>query len=142
MNLVTPALFRRYPDPAALAAADPEELQQLIRSTGFFRNKSRNLGACAQAMGNRHRGRVPASGAFQPGHVDLGVLDKERQRTGPHDLAQSTLTDLDVDAVLAEANPARLLVSGRRPIGVQEVDPVHLAARILLVAPGRSLTRQ
>ena len=61
VNLVTPALFRRYPDPAALAAADPEELQQLIRSTGFFRNKSRNLIACALAMGDLHGGSVPAS---------------------------------------------------------------------------------
>ena len=60
VNVVTPALFRRYPDPAALAGADPEELQQLIRSTGFFRNKSRNLIACAHAIGDLHRGSVPA----------------------------------------------------------------------------------
>ena len=61
VNAVTPALFRRYPEPAALAAADPAELQQLIRSTGFFRNKARNLIACARAIGLRHRGRVPDS---------------------------------------------------------------------------------
>ena len=61
VNAVTPALFRRYPDPAALAAADPEELQQSIRSTGFFRNKSRNLIACAHAMGDLHHGSVPDS---------------------------------------------------------------------------------
>lgn len=61
VNAVTPALFRRYPDPGALAAAAAEELQQLIHSTGFFRNKSRNLIACAQAIGDRHRGRVPDS---------------------------------------------------------------------------------
>lgn len=61
VNAVTPALFRRYPAPAALAAAADEELRQMIRSTGFFRNKARNLIACAQAIGARHGGSVPAA---------------------------------------------------------------------------------
>lgn len=61
VNAVTPALFRRYPNPAALAAAGLEELRQLIRSTGFFRNKTRNLIACARAVGARHGGSIPDS---------------------------------------------------------------------------------
>lgn len=59
VNLVTPALFARYPDAAALAAADPGALEALIRSTGFFRNKARNLLGCAAALLERHGGEVP-----------------------------------------------------------------------------------
>ncbi len=59
VNMVTPALFARYPDAAAFAAADPEELQQLIHSTGFFRNKTRSiLGAC-QRIEDEYGGKVP-----------------------------------------------------------------------------------
>ena len=43
VNMVTPALFARYPDAAALAAADPAELEEIIRSTGFFRSKAKSL---------------------------------------------------------------------------------------------------
>ena len=59
VNQVTPALFRRFPDPASLAAADPAEVEALIRSTGFFRNKARSLVGCAAAMVTRHGGQVP-----------------------------------------------------------------------------------
>jgi len=59
VNQVTPALFRRYPNAAALARADPSELEEAIRSTGFFRSKARSLLGCASALVERHRGRVP-----------------------------------------------------------------------------------
>jgi endonuclease-3 len=59
VNQVTPALFRRFPDAAAYAAADPEELTELIRSTGFFRNKTRSLIGLGQALVERHGGEVP-----------------------------------------------------------------------------------
>src|SRR5438105_1156440 len=61
VNLVTPALFARYPDARAFAAADPAELEALIQSTGFFRNKARNLIACCQALVRDHAGRVPGT---------------------------------------------------------------------------------
>jgi endonuclease-3 len=60
VNLVTPALFARYPDAAALAAARPEELEELIRSTGFFRSKAKSLIGMATALVERHGGEVPA----------------------------------------------------------------------------------
>ena len=60
VNLVTPALFARYPDAAALAAAKPEELEELIRSTGFFRSKAKSLIGMAEALVERHGGEVPA----------------------------------------------------------------------------------
>jgi endonuclease III len=59
VNMVTPELFRRFPTAAALAKAGPAELEALIRSTGFFRAKSRSLLGCAQALVERHRGEVP-----------------------------------------------------------------------------------
>ncbi|HKI37133.1 MAG TPA: endonuclease III [Gemmataceae bacterium] len=61
VNLVTPALFARYPDAAAFAAAKPGELEELIHSTGFFRNKSRNIIACCRQLVEKHRGEVPAT---------------------------------------------------------------------------------
>ena len=59
VNQVTPALFRRFPDPRALAQAQQEELETLIRSTGFFRNKAKHLRGAAQAIVERHGGAVP-----------------------------------------------------------------------------------
>jgi endonuclease-3 len=59
VNMVTPALFKRYPTPAALAAANPEELEDLIKSTGFFRNKTKSLLGMAAAVAEQHDGRVP-----------------------------------------------------------------------------------
>ena len=60
VNQVTPALFARYPTPAALAAAAPEELEPQLRSTGFFRAKSRSLVGMARALVEHHAGDVPA----------------------------------------------------------------------------------
>jgi len=59
VNLVTPELFRRYPTPAALAAAAPAELESVVRSTGFFRAKARSLRGLAQALLAGHAGEVP-----------------------------------------------------------------------------------
>ena len=59
VNRVTPALFERYPDVEAFAAADREELEGLIRSTGFYRNKARNIQGMAQRVVAEHGGQVP-----------------------------------------------------------------------------------
>ncbi len=61
VNLTTPALFRRYPDAAALAKADRTELEGLIRSTGFYRNKAKSLLGMAKGLVERHNGEVPRS---------------------------------------------------------------------------------
>ena len=60
VNMVTPALFAAYPDAAALAAAPPEVVEDLIHSTGFFRAKTRSLIGMAQAVTDRHDGQVPS----------------------------------------------------------------------------------
>ncbi len=61
VNQVTPQIFARFPEPGQLAGADPAELEELIRSTGFFRNKARNLIACAKQVMAEHGGVVPCS---------------------------------------------------------------------------------
>jgi endonuclease-3 len=60
VNQVTPALFEKYPNARALAAADGEELQALIRPTGFYRQKARFLQDSAQTLVHEHDGEVPA----------------------------------------------------------------------------------
>lgn len=60
VNQVTPALFARFPDPAALAEADPAELEALIYRTGFFRAKAKSLMGLARALVRDHGGVVPA----------------------------------------------------------------------------------
>jgi endonuclease-3 len=59
VNMVTPALFAKYPTPADLAAADPTELEEIVRSTGFFRSKAKNLIGMAQAVEERYSGKIP-----------------------------------------------------------------------------------
>jgi endonuclease-3 len=61
VNMVTPALFRRYPNAAALADAKQEDVEELIRTTGFFRSKAKNLIGMATALVDRFHGKVPHS---------------------------------------------------------------------------------
>jgi endonuclease-3 len=60
VNSVTPALFDRYPDAPALAAASQEDVEAIIRSTGFFRNKAKNIIGFARGLMADHAGRVPS----------------------------------------------------------------------------------
>ena len=60
VNQVTPALFLRFPDPAAMAVADPADVEGLVRPTGFFRQKARAIIGVARALVEQHGGRVPA----------------------------------------------------------------------------------
>jgi endonuclease-3 len=60
VNMVTPSLFATYPTAKALAGAEQRDVEEIIRSTGFFRNKSKNLIGMARALMDRHGGEVPA----------------------------------------------------------------------------------
>ena len=59
VNLTTPALFARFPDAAALAASDLEELEELVHPTGFYKSKAKNLQKMAQGLLDAHDGEVP-----------------------------------------------------------------------------------
>jgi len=59
VNLVTPALFKRFPDAVALANAEIEELESLVRSTGFYRNKAKNIKGACWAIVHKFNNQVP-----------------------------------------------------------------------------------
>ncbi len=59
VNMVTPGLFQRFPNPEALANASLEEVEEAIKSINFFRNKSKSLLGCAQKLVLNHKGQVP-----------------------------------------------------------------------------------
>ena len=59
VNMVTPELFRRYPDAASLAVARQEDVEDIVHTTGFFRNKARNIIGFARELVHEHEGVVP-----------------------------------------------------------------------------------
>lgn len=61
VNQVTPSLFAHYPDAQAFASAAQEEMETAIKSTGFFRNKARNIIALCRVLVEKHNGQVPAT---------------------------------------------------------------------------------
>ena len=61
VNMVTPLLFRTFPTAASLADAPPEKLEEIIKSTGFFRNKTKSLIGLGKALVERHNGEIPDS---------------------------------------------------------------------------------
>ena len=63
VNLTTPALFAAYPDAAALARADREDVERIVKSCGFFRTKAKNIVAASQALTAEHGGDVPSDRA-------------------------------------------------------------------------------
>jgi endonuclease-3 len=61
VNQVTPALFRAYPGPRAMAGASPEALEESVRPTGFFRSKAKAIRGLSSAIAERHGGKVPGT---------------------------------------------------------------------------------
>lgn len=59
VNKVTPALFKRFPTPQSYLKADISEIEELVRTTGFFKNKAKNIKACAEQLVSNHKGEVP-----------------------------------------------------------------------------------
>ena len=61
VNMVTPGLFEKYPDPESLAAANPEDVEEIVRSTGFFRSKTKSVIGMAAGVVERFGGEVPTA---------------------------------------------------------------------------------
>ncbi|HEX3333636.1 MAG TPA: endonuclease III [Acidimicrobiales bacterium] len=76
VNMVTPVLFAKYPDPASLAAANPEDVEEIVKSTGFFRSKTKSLIGMASGLVERFGGVVP------PNLDDLVTLPGVGRKTG------------------------------------------------------------
>lgn len=74
VNMVTPVLFARFPNPAALADANPEEVEDIIKSTGFFRAKTKSLIAMANTLVSEYGGEVPKS---LPELIKLGGVGRK-----------------------------------------------------------------
>ncbi|HEY8300716.1 MAG TPA: endonuclease III [Jatrophihabitans sp.] len=113
VNLVTPTLFARYPDAAAYAAADRAELEDLIHSTGFFRNKANTLIKLGQQLVERFDGEVPGNLA------DLVSLPGFGRKTANVVLGNA----FDVPGITVDTHFGRLV---RRWGWTDETDPVKV----------------
>ena len=122
VNRVTPALFARYPSPAALAAADPAELEEIIRPTGFYRAKARSLIGMAAAVEERFGGQVPGTMA------ELVTLPGVGRKTASVILGHW----FDEPAIAVDTHVLRL----SRRLGLSESDdPVRVEADLKEVWP-------
>jgi endonuclease-3 len=127
VNMVTPALFKRYPDARKLAKAVPAELEKQIVSTGFFRQKSKSLIGMAQKLVEEHGGDVPADMA------QLTALPGVGRKTANVVLGHA----LGVPGLPVDRHVLR--VSNR--IGIAEGDdPVKVEAQLCEAIPKRKWT--
>lgn len=139
VNQVTPALFAAYPDPAALAAADRTELEQIIRPTGFFRNKAASLQSMAAVVCQKYGGQIPRpmsaltklpgvgrktahvvrGNAFdQPGFTVDTHVGRLSRRLGWTEQTDPVRVEVDLDALFPRKDRTmvshRLIFHGRR----------------------------
>jgi len=138
VNLVTPGLFARFPTAADLAEADPAEVEELIRSTGFYKNKTRSILGMAQALVDRFDGEVPSSMA------DLTSLPGVGRKTA--NVVRSVdlgLPGLPVDTHVGRLSRLLGLTTETDPVKVElELNPMVPAAErgrfsLLLILHGR-----
>lgn len=127
VNLVTPALFARYPTAADYAAADPVELQELIRSTGFYRNKAASIQGMAQALCDDYGGEVPRKMA------QLVMLPGVGRKTANVVLGNA----FDTPGVTVDTHVGRL---SRRLGWTEQTDPVAAEHEIGSLFPRREWT--
>jgi len=122
VNKTTPALFARYPTAADLADANPDELESLIRSTGFFHSKARSLLGMARAVEERFDGQVPSA------LEDLVTLPGVGRKTG--NVVRSVWFDLP--GLPVDTHVGRL---SRRLRLTAETDPVKAEADLNRLVP-------
>lgn len=127
VNAVTPALFARYPDAAAYAAADRDELEALIRPTGFFRAKAGSLIGLGQALCERYDGEVP--GRLR----DLVTLPGVGRKTANVVLGNA----FGVPGITVDTHLGRL---ARRFGWTLETDPEKVEAELMTLIPRRDWT--
>jgi endonuclease-3 len=128
VNMVTPALFARYPDAFALAAADQRDVEALIKSTGFFRNKAKSLIGMAKAVVARHGGEVPRT------MEELVVLPGVGRKTANVILGNAFGLN---EGVVVDTHVARL--SARLGL-TRETDPVKIERALMPLFPRSSWT--
>jgi len=122
VNMVTPALFARYPTPEDLARADPSDIEALIHSTGFYQNKTRSLLGMANALLERFGGEVPTA------LEDLVTLPGVGRKTG--NVVRSVAFDLP--GLPVDTHVGRL---ARRLHLTAEEDPVRVELALNVMVP-------
>ena len=141
VNMVTPALFKRYRTPAAMAEAKPEDLEEMIKSTGFFRNKTKSLLAMSRAVAEEHDGRIPDT---MEGLVELPGVGRKTANVvlgNAYDKNEGVVVDTHVGRVSARLG----LTNETDPVKVEQ-DLVKLFPREqwtmlahLLIEHGRTI---
>jgi len=128
VNMVTPELFRRYPAPADLAAADPADVENIIKSTGFFRAKTKSLIGMASAVDAQHDGRVPAD---MDALVDLPGVGRKTAN-----VVLGNAFDTNV-GVVVDTHVTRV---SRRLALTRQTDPVKIEQDLMKLFPQQSWT--
>lgn len=123
VNKVTPALFARYPDAQALAEADRTELEEMIRSTGFYRNKAKNIQEACRRLVTAYDGQVPAAMA------DLLTLPGVARKTA--NVVLGTAYHI-ADGIVVDTHVKRL--SERLGLTTQS-DPEKIERDLMALAP-------
>ncbi|HEY0782724.1 MAG TPA: endonuclease III [Thermoanaerobaculia bacterium] len=123
VNVVTPALFRRYPSPRELAVADLAEVEELVHSINFFHNKSRALVALGQTLVNEHGGEVPKT------MEELEALPGVGRKTANVVLANAFGIDV---GIVIDTHGKRL--SGRLGFSTED-DPEKIERDLMEVVP-------
>jgi endonuclease-3 len=123
VNLVTAELFKRYRSAADYAQAPARELEEAVKTAGFFRNKAKNIKACCQALVERHGGQVPAT------MEELIQLDGVGRKTA--NVVLGNAFNLNV-GVVVDTHVGRLSVR----LGLtRETDPVKVEQDLMKLAP-------
>lgn len=123
VNMVTPGVFARYPDAFALAGAEQSQLEEIIRSTGFYRNKAKSIIGMAKALIERHDGNVPRTMA------ELVALPGVGRKTANVILGNAFGIN---DGIVVDTHVTRL--SARLGL-TREVDPVKIELSLMPLFP-------
>ena len=132
VNMVTPVLFATYPDPASLAGANPEDVEEIIRTTGFFRSKAKSLIGMAAALMERFDGAVPTD------LEDLVTIPGVGRKTG--NVVRSVafgLPGLPVDTHVLRVSDRLGLLEGLTPSERRDAVKVEHALNALIPAADR-----
>jgi endonuclease-3 len=129
VNQVTPALFARYPTAEAMAKARPAQIEAMIRSTGFFRAKTRSILGCARALVTEHGGEVPRTMEAMVKLPGVGRKTSSVVLGHAYGLAEGIAVDTHV-----------LRVSNRLGIARGD-DPIEVERQLMAILPRERWTR-
>jgi endonuclease-3 len=123
VNMVTPGLFTTYPDAESLSAANPDDLELMIQSTGFFRNKTKSLLGMSAALVERHNGEVPST------MEELVTLPGVGRKTANVVLGNAFSKNI---GVVVDTHVGRLSI---RLALTKETDPVKVEQELMKLIP-------